>query len=438
MMSNPGDLEAVLWHATAKEDFRADPMAGDRTVDLAIIGGGILGLSTALHAAKSGLSTTLIEASVIGAGASGRNGGLVVPSLPRVGPSQAVAQLGAPGERLVSMIASGARYVFDLIAEHRIACDALPSGWLHPAHAASLVPNLKARLADWRSAGATLTWLDAEETRERIGCPRFHGAIFDPSGGHLNPFAYTRGLARAAATAGASIHERSPAVSIERQNDGWLIGTPSGSMTARMVIQATNVQPPGLSGGGDSTVRRSTVPLFVYQMATPVLSEEIRKTLLPGREALSDTRNNLFAIRWTADHRIVIGGMASITQANGASRVPRKAIKRLNAMFPRLKLQTMEYVWRGQATLTGDFLPRLFQPAPNWLAPIACNGRGIVLTTSLGKALANFAIDGDEDALPLPIKPPHPIKARALASRLPQLLLPLGSIADRRAERKRS
>ncbi|MEM7442641.1 MAG: FAD-dependent oxidoreductase [Pseudomonadota bacterium] len=436
MSAQPDSPEACLWHATADETFSSETLKDDQTADLIIIGGGILGLSTALHAARGGLNTVLLEASVIGAGASGRNGGLVVPSLPRVGPIQAKAALGPAGERLVDMIANGARYVFDLIAEHKIACDAVPSGWLHPAHAASLVPKLQARMAEWQSAGASLTWLDAEEARDRIGSKRFHGAILDRTGGHLNPLAYSRGLARAATEAGALIHERSPVTSLKRHDGMWRVATAAGSATAPLVIQATNAQVPGLGTRTGKTVSRSTLPLTVYQMATAPLSDAVRASLLPGRESLSDTRNNLFAIRWTADHRLVIGGMPFFTQADGARRVARSAIRRLNELFPQLALDQMEYVWRGQATLTGDFLPRLFQPAEGWLAPIACNGRGIVLTTALGRALAKFAADGNKSTLPLPLSTPRPIRSRSVAKLAPQLLLPLGAIADRRAERR--
>jgi glycine/D-amino acid oxidase-like deaminating enzyme len=107
------------------------------------------------------------------------------------------------------------------------------------------------------------------------------------------------------------------------------------------------------------------------------------------------------------------------------------------AVFPALGPVTFDYVWRGRAALTGDFLPRLFQPAPGWLAPIACNGRGIALCTALGPVLARYAMDGDPEPLPLPLVPPAPIALPALARLIPRLLLPLGDLADRRAERGR-
>ncbi|MEQ9664413.1 MAG: FAD-binding oxidoreductase [Phycisphaerales bacterium] len=434
---SPDALAATLWHATAREHFTAEPLSGDREAEVLVVGGGILGLATALHLAEAGVDTVLVEAHVVGNGASGRNGGLVVPSLPRVGPKQAVDALGPAGARLIATITAGAANVFDLIRRHDIACDAVQAGWLNPAHAASLVPALKSRLALWREAGAAVEWVEAAETRERIGSQRYHSAILDRSGGHINPLAYARGLARRATALGAAIHERSPVTAVRREGDRFVVGTPGGAIRARRVIQSTNAQSPGVPSAAAKSVSQATVPLIVYQMATPVLPESVRARILPGNESMADSRNNLFAMRWTADHRIVLGGMAPLTQAAGATRVPRTAIRRINDLFPGLGLDRLDFVWRGRASLTGDFLPRLFEPEPGWLAPVTCNGRGIVLTTAMGRALARYCVDGDAEALPLPLTRPKAIPVRPFAARVPQLLLPLGIIADRRAERRR-
>jgi glycine/D-amino acid oxidase-like deaminating enzyme len=117
-------------------------------------------------------------------------------------------------------------------------------------------------------------------------------------------------------------------------------------------------------------------------------------------------------------------------------RLPGKLARRLHTVFPALGPIHFEYVWRGTAALTGDFLPRLHHPAPGWLSAVACNGRGIVLNTMLGGALADYLTTGDAAALPLPIGPPAPISLWRLARFVPQLLLPLGDWQDRCAERR--
>jgi glycine/D-amino acid oxidase-like deaminating enzyme len=422
----------IFWEATAAPLPPAPPLAGEGACDVAIIGAGILGLSTALALAGSGVRVTVLEAATVGAGASGRNGGLVVPSLPRIGPDDVRARLGgARAARLLALLAGGADDLFALIRRHGIACDAVRSGWLNPAHAAVLAPRVQARVAAWQAAGARCVWLDAAEARARLGSTQFHGALFDPSGGHLDPLAYTRGLARAAVAAGAVLHEASPVLGAQRNDGLWRLRTARGTLAASAVLQCTNTTPPGVPGPVGGALAEASVPLIVYQLATDIAPTAARAAVLPGNEAFSDTRNNLLACRWTASGRLVTGGMAAL-HTGAMDRLPRKLARRLEQVFPALAPVRFTHVWRGRAALTGDFLPRVIAPAPGWLAVTACNGRGLVMNTMLGPELAAYLRTGDAAALPLPITGPRPIRARALARFVPQLLLPLGDWQDRR------
>lgn len=423
-------LAASHWAATAKETFSAPPLTGEHTVDVAIIGGGILGVVTALHLAQASVSVALVEADRIGAGASGRNGGLVVPSLPRLSPDAAIARLGGHGETLVRMIARGADTVFSLIEQHAIACDGVQAGWLNPAHGPSLVDSLKARCTAWAHAGAKVRFLAAGEAREWIGSPHFFGAILDETGGHMNPLAYARGGARAAAAAGALVCEQSPAVTVTAEAGAWVVRTPGGTLRCRTLLQATNAQPPGI-GTADNA---AAIPLSVHQMVTQVWPDEVRRAVLGGGEALSDTRHHLFAIRWTADGRLGIGGMAPLGEINARARVAKVAARRLATVFAHLQGARIEGHWRAHAMLTGDFLPRLHQLGERRYAVSACNGRGIVMASVLGAGLAEV-IAGKTTAFPLPLAPPSPIRFRSLAGWVPKLLLPLATVADKRAER---
>ncbi len=434
--ARPADAAArSLWSATAAPLAPASPLSGEAEADVAIIGGGILGLSTSLALAEAGVRVVVLEAATVGAGASGRNGGLVVPSLPRIGPAEVLARYGPDrAGRLLSLLAGGADALFALIRRHAIACDAVQSGWLNPAHAAALAPRVQARVAAWQAAGARCVWLEPAAARARLGSARYHGALFDPSGGHLDPLAYTRGLARAAVAAGAVLNERSPVIGMFRNKERWTLRTQAGSLTAPLVLQCTNTTPPGIADNPGAALAAVSVPLIVYQLATEIMPESARRAVLPGDEAFSDTRNNLLACRWTAAGRLVTGGMAAL-QTGAIDRLPQKLASRLHDVFPALGPVRFAHVWRGRAALTGDFLPRLIEPAPGWFAATACNGRGLVLNTALGPALAAFLRSGDRDALPIPLAPPRPIRMRALAALVPQLLLPLGDWQDRRAER---
>ncbi|MDE2333250.1 MAG: FAD-binding oxidoreductase [Rhodospirillales bacterium] len=423
-----------VWAASAREEADYPALEHDLDVDIAVIGGGIHGLAAALAAAQAGRTVAVLEAVAVGHGASGRNGGLVVPSLPRIGPDDVLRAFGAErGESFIRLVLGAPGEVFALIRRFGIDCGARQSGWLNPAHAPALVATLERRLDAWQRFGSTATLLSAEETRRRVGSPHFHGALADPSGGHLNPLSYTRGLARAAAGAGARIHERTSVRRLERHGERWRLITQTGSVTAARVLQATNAQSPGLTGDAGAA---GTVPLVVYELATPFLSEEQRASILPGGESMSDTRHNLFACCIDESGRLVTGGMAPLTQVGARRWLPPLLARRLGQVFPQLAPARFDIVWSARASLTPDFLPRVFEPAPGWIAPITCNGRGVALSTALGSRLGRWLATGDTSDLPLPRSAPRAIPLHWIAARIPQWLLPLGMLADSRARRR--
>lgn len=425
--------DRVYWRRDAPAVASTPMPGGELPCEVAVVGGGIMGLSCAMALRERGVDVVVLEASEPGAGASGRNGGLVVPSLPRLGPADVMRLLGpVHGPRLLSMVAGSAQQVFDLIARHGLRCDAVQQGWLNPAHAAELVPGLQRRVEDWAGAGGRARWLARDEAVARIGSSQYHGALFDPSGGHLNPLAYTRELARVAATLGARIYSGSAVRSIEGAAGRWRLSTGKGTVIARKVLQCTNaVGLPGMPSLAPA-VERSFVPLTVYELATAPLSKSQRESVLPGDEALSDSRNNLFACCRTIDHRLVTGGMAAVTHLGAERRLKKSLAQRLQRIFPQLAPARFEFIWRGTAALMPDFLPRLATVAEGWYAPIGCNGRGVALSTCLGRKLADYLADGDADALPIPVAAPRPIALHAAARYAPQMLLPLGMLQDRR------
>ncbi len=421
-----GSSRLSLWHAVGRDRRERPALNGAIDVDLAIVGGGFSGLSTALHTAEKGRTVAVLEAEIVAWGATGRNAGFVVPNFARMDPANITAHLGPErGERLIDFAAGSADLVFDLINRHGIACDALQNGWIQPAHSPVALEKVKSRADQWAQRGRPAIALDARETEALTGARGYIGGWMDRSGGVLNPVDYARGLANAAEKAGARIFEHSRVMSIDRIADGWMLKTAAGSVRAGKLLIATNAY----GGRLNPTLERTYFPLKVFQIATRPLPGAIRSRLLPGGQGVGDTRRNLFTFRFDSANRLITGGM-HVFSAGSDSRVPQTIWRRLGRHLDLPDLPPLEYSWSGMAAVEPDFLPRLVDLGPGLIAGFACNGRGIAMTTAMGKVLADWAEGANASDLPLPFAPPSPIPFHGLMRHAPNMLLPWSMLRD--------
>ncbi|MBZ9845923.1 MULTISPECIES: NAD(P)/FAD-dependent oxidoreductase [unclassified Mesorhizobium] len=420
-----------LWHAVSRSHRERPPLHGEIDTDLAIVGGGFSGLSTALHAAGKGLSVAVLEAEIIAWGATGRNAGFVVPNFAKLDPDSILAYLGPKrGERLIDFAASSADLVFGLIRQHRIDCDAVQNGWIQPAHSPAALEKVKSRAGQWSRRGRPAVTLDRREVEALTGARGYFGGWMDHSGGVLNPVAYARGLADAAGSAGARIFERTRVTSVDRRADGWALKTPTGTVRAARVLIATNAY----GGSLNPSLERTYFPLKVFQIATRPLPRDIRARLLPGGQGVGDTRRNLFTFRFDADNRLISGGM-HILGAGADTRVPQTIWRRLSTHLDLPDLPPLAYGWSGIAAVEPDFLPHLLDLGPGLIAGRACNGRGIAMTTAMGKVLADWGAGTDARDLQLPFAPPARIPFHALLRHAPKMLLGWSMLRDRMDEK---
>lgn len=417
---------ATLWHATARPLPAFPSLAGAIDTDLLVIGGGFAGLSTALHAAGAGSSVVLVEARRLAWGASGRNAGFVVPNFAKVDPESITAANGSAGARLVAMAAGSSDLVFDLIRRHAIDCDALQAGWIQPSHSDAAFARAQARVRQWSALGRPVELLDAVGVRALTGVSGWCGGWIDRSGGVLNPVGYARGLAAAASGDGARIHEESPVTDLQRHGSEWLATTPDGRVRARRVVMATNAYVGRLWPG----LAQSFFPLRVFQVATEPLPQSVRARLLPGGQAVSDSRRNLFTFRFDAQNRLISGGM-HVVQVGADARVPRAIHRRLARFLDVPNLPPLEFSWSGMASVMPDFLPRLLELGPDLIAGFACNGRGIAMSTAMGRELAAWALGQDISSLAVPVRAATAIPFHGLARLAPNALLPFSIVRDR-------
>jgi glycine/D-amino acid oxidase-like deaminating enzyme len=372
-----------LWERTAPPPPPTDKLVEDKVADVAIVGAGYTGLSTALHLAERGVEVAVLEAVEIGYGAAGRSAGLVNAGL-WVMPSTLKEVLGPVyGERLLDLLTFSPRTVFEIVEKHNIQCELIRAGTIHCAADAAGVVNIKERARQWQERGAPVRILDAEEVRVLTGTSAYPAGLLDLRAGTIQPLAYARGLGQAAIGAGARVFTRSPVKKIGRDHGTWRLVTPEGSVRAKWVVLASDVYTAHIV----PELRNEQVAVPIFQIATAPLGDNIRRSVLPEGHGIWDTRTVPTGFRTDAAGRLIINSVGALRNTGRA--VHRAwARRRFRAFYPQLGDVAFEHEWYGWIGMTGDHLPRLHAPAENMIALAGFNGRGIAPGTVLGREIA--------------------------------------------------
>ena len=426
-----------LWAATAQPPPALAELKGDHLADVVIIGAGFTGLSTAIHLREMGLGATVIEAAEPGWGASGRNNGQVIPTLSGHDPSAMVARHGAAGERFNLMLRDAAAYLFDLVRKYDIPAEAEQAGWVQPVHSPGRMKIAEKRVREWGGIGAPVELLDRTQMAEMLGSQAWYGGFWNRTGGHINPLALTRGLADVALRLGAVIYARSPATGFVRRSGHWRVTTAHGSVTAKALVLATNAYTGEFEKGLAPTIGRQVIPVLSWQMATKPISDNVAKTIIPGRQAMSDTHRELYFARWDARNRLVTGGAAMLPGPGGAA-LETPVGERLAQLWPQLGSVSFDYVWSGYVGMTPDRLwhpeipgfPRFHVLGPDAYAWVGCNGRGVALSVSIGRELARAITGTPADQLGLAFSQPKPQPLQEVVRRIAPFALPLYRALD--------
>jgi glycine/D-amino acid oxidase-like deaminating enzyme len=387
-----------LWTATTPAIQSFEPLSGTAKFDVVVVGAGFMGLSAALHLAECGISVAVLEAAEVGWGASGRNNGLLAPGLKR--DREAVLRmLGKDaGERLLKLSGNAPCFVLDLVERLGICCDANRNGWIQAAHARTALPLIDRRVSEWRALGADVVRIPDQDVSTTLGTDYYRGAWLDRRGGSLNPLAYVRGLAIAAAETGASVFENAPATEIDRTAEGWRVATPGGTVLAQKLFCCTNAYNHTIPA-----LRGTVIPLRTAQIASAPLTHVQAERILPGGESVSDTQRLLTSYRLTADNRLIMGG-ATATAGDEHAGLFRHLKTAASRRFPWLSGLSWQYGWSGYLALTRDHLPQILRIGEGFYSGIGCNGRGIGMATVVGRELADIAGGKGERDSDIPIR----------------------------------
>jgi glycine/D-amino acid oxidase-like deaminating enzyme len=371
-----------LWEASATvPPFGTPTLAGDRRVDVAIIGGGFTGLSAALHGAELGASIAVVEAESVGYGASGRNGGQVNPGV-KLDEGGLVARFGEPGRGLYRLGQEAPDFLADLVARRGLRCSFERNGLFRLAHSPKALATVREAAEAMRQSGIAVEDLDKADVERLVGTSRYLGGLYDPRGASVHPLDLVRGMARAVTEAGAAIYGESPARSLRREAGYWRVETPQGALIARKVLVATNAYSDGLI----PRLAQSLLAVNSFQIATAPLGE-LAASIIPAKQTVYDSRRLILYFRKSPDGRLVLGGRASFSSSRRTSgKVEDYSVLEtiLPEIFPALRGLPIEYCWAGLVGITFDSLPHYHTLADDLHVAVGFNGRGVALSHRLG------------------------------------------------------
>ncbi|HTU68195.1 MAG TPA: FAD-binding oxidoreductase [Steroidobacteraceae bacterium] len=393
------------YYATTRPPPAHAPLAGDVRADVCIVGGGISGLSAALHLAERGYAVALLEAEFLGFGGSGRSGGQTIFGYAS-GQEKLKKIVGAvDARRMWDISLEGMALLRDLIAKHRIDCDYV-AGHLHvgvkPRHDAELAAECETLHDEY--GYRSVRSVPHDELRTLVASARYTTGLYDSASGHLNPYKYTLGLGAAATRAGVRIFEHSPVTKLEIAKDAngeHVAHAANGSVRARHLLIAGNA----LLGNLVPELARKLMAVGTYIATTGVLGESRAAALITNNAAVADINWVLDYFRRSADHRLLFGGRVSYSGVDpfDSARVLRGRIQRV---FPQLADTKIEYAWGGFVDITPNRAPHFGRLAPNAYFLQGFSGHGMVLTGIAGKLVAE-AIAGTAERFDVFARIPH-------------------------------
>jgi len=407
------------------------PLSGDLDVDVAIVGGGFTGLSTAYHLKKAepGLRIALLESEVIGFGASGRNGGfnmtlfgltLGITAL-RFG-RQMAREAHLYMEKAVDLLR-------DRVAELKLDCDYEHPGFLRVATSEKYRSRILEEIELARTLGLHgIEWLEKDQLAREVRSPLYLGAWWEPRCGILNPAKLAWSWKEVISGMGVAVYEESPVAEIRRQPGRIVLAAAGGRVRADKVVMATNAWSHFFPA-----MRRKQVPVWTHIVLTEPLDEKAFAEIgWQNRQGIEDARNLVHYYRLTADNRLLMGGRdVSVAASNDdmghdANPVTFAGLKEdVRQLFPVLKDIRFTHEWGGPVSVPLDMAPALgYLGDKNVVYSLGCVGHGVSLTHLNGKTLSDMVLGRQTDltdvffvnrrTIPWPPKPLRSLAVKAI------------------------
>jgi len=403
-MTRFSPFDASLWHATAVAAPPTIELEGTVRADVAVVGGGYTGLTTALELARAGVKVALIEAQETGFGGSGRNAGHCTPTFTHYSLPELRRMLGEPwAERLIERQTRANDRVGAMIRDYQIDCEWVQNGYVMAAAHPGAMAGIKAKADSYNAVGARTRLLDRDEVEAITGSPRFFGGWLHQEAGHLNPLSYARGLTRAAIAEGAQVFTRSAVAGCDRHAaGGWSVKTAKGEVIADKVLFTTGAY----TVGGWPRLDQSFKIQRVFVAATQPLSEDERRHILPENTTIHDGRGDIFVYKYNSEGRIVASMFPMGRRGADIAYTKQVMTDRLKWLHPQIRTEIRwDYLWFGELDMQYRTIPRFYDLAPGVVALTGLSGRGVPTGSMLGSILSEWALGKPDNELALKLEP---------------------------------
>lgn len=396
----PADYEEKsFWLATDGPYEESPPLDGPTKVDVAVVGGGFCGLSTAyyLRRADPSLRVAVLEDKVVGYGASGRNAGFAMTLMGFTLELTALRFGKDKAKQAHDFAYRAVDHIGQLVDSHGIDCDYEKPGLLTVATNAAQAKRLQHEISLAERLGIEgLSWLDTHMVRAQVHSHSYLGARFEAQCALINPAKFVRGLKRIALEQGAEVFERTP-VTAFHPGATLRLETPHGDVEAERVVFATNA-----FSARFPQLNSKQFPVFTYIVLTEPLSQAQLGTIgWRRRQGIEDARNLIHYYRLTADNRLLFGGADAQYYFGGPldrDRNPRAfaALERdLRRTFPELRDAAIEYRWGGPVSVPLDFFPAMGYLGKDRRVAysLGCVGHGVALMNMSGQILRDLVLE---------------------------------------------
>jgi glycine/D-amino acid oxidase-like deaminating enzyme len=401
-----------FWAATANPHPELPRLEHDLETDVAIVGGGFTGLTTAHYLARSGIDCAVLEANDAGWGASGRNGGMAVLRY-KSGWAALGREFGAQtAGHMFRALHDAIDSLQATIDEYGIECGFSRCGHITAAHGpkplAALEEDVRWLEREMGYEGAAI--LTRAETARLTGSDEYVGGFLERRSGAIHPLNYVRGLAAAVARQ-VPVFVSTPVTGYRREADGFVLETPAARVRARRIVIATNAYTGVFKLPND--LARRIVPLPSNIVATVPLPEPVARGLLPEGQVVTDSRRVNLYFRMSPDRRMLFGSRGHLSGSNEPWAFADIEAT-LRRVFPALRDVAIDYRWNGKVGFSLDYFPHIGSAEPGVYFALGYSGRGVVLTHMAGKLLAAMLRGEAVDAGPLTSKPFAPIALHGL------------------------